>query len=192
MESLGERKGEMRNMENQGNGQVRLEFNVPSRGLIGYSTEFMTQTHGYGIINHSFDQYAPFITGRVGGRRSGVLVAQERGKVTNYSILALEDRGTIFVEPGTEVYEGMIVGEHNRENDLTVNITKEKALTNVRSANKDNTVNIRSTRQLTLEEAIQFLNDDEYCEVTPDSVRLRKKILNKNERERDQKRAKKA
>lgn len=98
----------------------------------------------------------------------------------------------IFVEPGTEVYEGMIVGEHNRENDLTVNITKEKALTNVRSANKDNTVNIRSTRQLTLEEAIQFLNDDEYCEVTPDSVRLRKKILNKNERERDQKRAKKA
>lgn len=147
---------------------------------------------GYGIINHSFDQYAPFITGRVGGRRSGVLVAQERGKVTNYSILALEDRGTIFVEPGTEVYEGMIVGEHNRENDLTVNITKEKALTNVRSANKDNTVNIRSTRQLTLEEAIQFLNDDEYCEVTPDSVRLRKKILNKNERERDQKRAKKA
>ncbi|MFC0014061.1 MULTISPECIES: translational GTPase TypA [Allobacillus] len=192
MESLGERKGEMRNMENQGNGQVRLEFNVPSRGLIGYSTEFMTQTHGYGIINHSFDQYAPFISGRVGGRRSGVLVAQERGKVTNYSILALEDRGTIFVEPGTEVYEGMIVGEHNRENDLTVNITKEKALTNVRSANKDNTVNIRSTRTLTLEEAIQFLNEDEYCEVTPESVRLRKKILNKSERERDQKRAKKA
>ncbi|GEL78436.1 translational GTPase TypA [Tenuibacillus multivorans] len=192
MESLGERKGEMLDMVNSGNGQVRLEFKVPSRGLIGYATEFMTQTHGFGIINHTFDSYEPTVGGRVGGRRQGVLVSQEKGKATNYSILALEDRGLIFVQPGTEVYEGMIVGEHNRENDLTVNITKEKALTNVRSAHKDNTQTIKSTRQLTLEEAIEYLDDDEYCEVTPESIRLRKKILNKGERERAEKRKQKA
>ncbi|RPF54003.1 translational GTPase TypA [Aquisalibacillus elongatus] len=190
MESLGQRKGEMLDMVNQGNGQVRLEFKVPSRGLIGYATEFMSQTRGYGILNHTFDDYAPVVDGTVGGRRQGVLVAQEKGKATNYSILALEDRGVIFVEPGTEVYEGMIVGEHNRENDLTVNISKEKALTNVRSAHKDNTQTIKSTRKLTLEEAIEYLDDDEYCEVTPDSIRLRKKILNKSERERAQKKTK--
>ncbi|MGM8214901.1 translational GTPase TypA [Bacillaceae bacterium W0354] len=184
MESLGERKGEMLDMVNHGNGQVRLEYKVPSRGLIGYSTEFMTQTHGYGIINHTFEAYEPIVGGRVGGRRQGVLVSLDRGKATTYSILGLEDRGTIFVEPGTEVYEGMIVGEHNRENDLTVNITREKAMTNVRSATKDNTTTLRSTRKLTLEEAIEYLNDDEYCEVTPESIRLRKKILNKSEREK--------
>ncbi|WP_027965128.1 translational GTPase TypA [Halalkalibacillus halophilus] len=190
MESLGERKGEMLDMANQGNGQVRIEFKVPSRGLIGYSTEFMTQTRGYGILNHTFEEYGPIAQGQVGGRRQGVLVSQEKGKATNYSILALEDRGVIFIEPTTDVYEGMIVGEHNRDNDLTVNITKEKALTNVRSANKDNTTTLKGTRKLTLEEAIEYLNDDEYCEVTPDSIRLRKKILNKSERERSQKKAK--
>lgn len=184
MESLGSRKGEMIDMVNQGNGQVRMEFKVPSRGLIGYSTEFMTQTRGFGIINHTFDKYEPVVPGQVGGRQRGVLVSLENGKASTYGIMGLEDRGTIFVEPGTEVYAGMIVGEHNRENDLTVNITKEKHLTNVRSANKDQTSTIRKTRTLTLEEAIEYLNDDEYCEVTPDSIRLRKKILNKNEREK--------
>ncbi|MGM0522920.1 MAG: translational GTPase TypA [Bacillota bacterium] len=184
MESLGSRKGEMIDMINQGNGQVRLEFKVPSRGLIGYSTEFLTQTRGYGIINHTFDSYQPVVKGKVGGRRQGVLVALENGKASTYGIMNLEDRGIIFVEPGTEVYAGMIVGEHNRDNDLTVNITKEKHLTNVRSANKDQTSTIRKTRQLSLEEAIEYLNDDEYCEVTPESIRLRKKILNKNEREK--------
>lgn len=184
MESLGSRKGEMIDMINQGNGQVRLEFNIPSRGLIGYSTEFLTQTRGYGIINHTFDSYQPVVKGKVGGRRQGVLVALENGKASTYGIMNLEDRGIIFVEPGTEVYAGMIVGEHNRDNDLTVNITKEKHLTNVRSANKDQTSTIRKTRQLSLEEAIEYLDDDEYCEVTPESIRLRKKILNKNEREK--------
>lgn len=184
MESLGARKGEMIDMINQGNGQVRLEFKVPSRGLIGYSTEFLTQTRGYGIINHTFDSYQPVVKGKVGGRRQGVLVALENGKASTYGIMNLEDRGIIFVEPGTEVYAGMIVGEHNRDNDLTVNITKEKHLTNVRSANKDQTSTIRKTRQLSLEEAIEYLDDDEYCEVTPGSIRLRKKILNKNEREK--------
>lgn len=184
MESLGARKGEMLDMVNHGTGQVRMEFRVPSRGLIGYATEFMTQTRGYGIINHTFDDYAPVVKGQVGGRREGVLVSLENGKASTYGIMNLEDRGTIFVEPGTEVYAGMIVGEHNRENDLTVNITKEKHLTNVRSANKDQTSTIRKTRTMSLEEAIQYLDDDEYCEVTPESIRLRKKILNKNEREK--------
>lgn len=184
MESIGYRKGEMQDMVNDGNGQVRLEFLVPSRGLIGYSTEFMTQTRGYGILNHTFDGYAPLTKGQVGGRREGVLVSLDKGKASTYGIMNLEDRGTIFVEPGTEVYEGMIVGEHNRENDLTVNITKEKHLTNIRSANKDTTNTIKKTRQMTLEQAIEYLDDDEYCEVTPESVRLRKKYLNKNEREK--------
>jgi len=184
IETLGSRKAEMLDMQNQGNGQVRLEFRIPSRGLIGYSTEFMTQTRGYGIINHTFDEYAPYTPGQVGGRRQGVLVALENGKASTYGIMNLEDRGTIFVEPGTEIYAGMIVGEHNRENDLTVNITKEKHLTNIRSANKDQTATIRKTRSMSLEEAIQYLNDDEYCEVTPKSIRLRKKILNKSEREK--------
>lgn len=190
MESLGERKGEMLDMTNYGNGQVRLLFKVPSRGLLGYATEFMSQTRGYGILNHTFSGYEPMVKDFVGGRRQGVLVALESGKASTYSILHLEDRGTIFVEPGTEVYAGMIVGEHNRENDLTVNITREKHLTNIRSAHKEHTTMIRKTRDMSLEEAIQYLNDDEYCEVTPQSIRLRKKILNKNEREKMAKRKK--
>lgn len=188
MESIGERKGEMLDMVNQGNGQVRLLFKVPSRGLLGYATEFMSLTRGYGILNHTFSDYEPLVKGYVGGRRQGVLVALENGKASAYGILHLEDRGTIFIEPGTEVYAGMIVGEHNRENDLTVNITREKHLTNVRSATKDQTAIIRKSRDMSLEEAIQYLDDDEYCEVTPESVRLRKKILNKNEREKAAKR----
>lgn len=188
MESLGERKGEMLDMANQGNGQVRIEFKVPSRGLLGYTTEFMSQTRGYGIINHTFEAFEPVIKGQVGGRREGVLVALENGKASTYGIMNLEDRGVIFITPGTEVYAGMIVGEHNRENDLTVNITKEKHLTNVRSATKDQTSTIRKTRDMSLEEALQYLSDDEYCEVTPESIRLRKKILNKNEREKAAKR----
>lgn len=190
MESIGERKGEMLDMVNDGNGQVRLTFHVPSRGLLGYATEFMSQTRGYGIINHTFSHYGPLVKDYVSGRREGALVALENGKTSAYGILHLEDRGTIFLEPGVEVYAGMIVGEHNRENDLTVNITREKHLTNIRSANKDQTSVIRKTREMSLEEAIQYLNDDEYCEVTPDSIRLRKKILDKGERERASKRNK--
>ncbi|MCA0987920.1 translational GTPase TypA [Guptibacillus algicola] len=190
MESLGERKGEMVNMVNNGSGQVRLEFMVPARGLIGYTTEFLTQTRGYGILNHTFETYMPLISGRVGGRRQGVLVSMEKGKASEYGIMGVEDRGTIFVEPGTEVYEGMIVGEHTRENDITVNIVKVKQMTNMRSANKDQTVSMKKPRVLTLEEALEYLNDDEYCEITPDSIRLRKKILDKNEREKQAKKNK--
>src|SRR5699024_7159363 len=191
MEAVGERKGEMIDMINDGNGQVRLLFTVPTRGLLGYTTEFLSQTRGYGILNHTFSGYEPYNEGLISGRRQGALVALENGKATTYGILHLEDRGTIFVEPTTEVYAGMIIGEHNRENDLTVNVTREKHLTNMRSANKDQTSIIRKTRDMTLEEAIQYLDDDEYCEVTPKAIRLRKQILNKTERERDAKRRKK-
>lgn len=190
MESLGTRKGELLDMVNNGNGQVRLVFSVPSRGLIGYSTEFLTITRGYGIINHSFDRYEPVVPGQIGGRRQGVLVSLETGKASSYGILQIEDRGTIFVEPGTEIYAGMIVGEHNRENDLTVNITKVKHATNIRSATKEQTTTMKKPRIFSLEEALQYLNDDEYCEVTPKSIRLRKKILDKNERERQAKKKK--
>ncbi|KAA9026016.1 translational GTPase TypA [Niallia endozanthoxylica] len=190
MESMGSRKGEMLDMINNGNGQVRLIFNVPARGLIGYSTEFLTLTRGYGIMNHTFDSYQPMQPGQVGGRRQGVLVSMENGKATTYGIMGVEDRGIIFVDAGTEIYEGMIVGEHNRENDLTVNITKMKQQTNVRSATKDQTNTMKKPRILTLEESLEYLNEDEYCEVTPESIRLRKKILNKNEREKAAKKKK--
>lgn len=184
MESIGARKGEMLDMINNGSGQVRLIFNVPARGLIGYTTEFMSLTRGYGIINHTFDSYQPMLQGQVGGRHQGVLVSMETGKASIYGIMQVEDRGTIFVEPGTEIYEGMIVGENTRENDISVNITKMKQQTNVRSATKDQTNVIKRPRVMTLEESLEYLNDDEYCEVTPVSVRLRKKILDKNEREK--------
>ena len=190
MESMGERKGELLDMINNGNGQVRLIFNVPARGLIGYTTEFLTLTRGYGIMNHTFDSYQPMQQGQVGGRRQGVLVSMENGKATTYGIMGVEDRGVIFVEPGTEIYEGMIVGEHSRENDLSVNITKMKQQTNVRSATKDQTNTIKKPRILTLEESLEYLNEDEYCEVTPESIRLRKKILNKSEREKSAKKKK--
>src|SRR5699024_146945 len=191
MESLGERKGEMIDMVQHDTGHARLLFNVPTRGLLGYTTEFMSQTRGYGVMSHTFSEYRPMIKGLVGGRRQGTLVASENGKATMYSILQLEDRGSIFVEPGTEVYAGMIVGEHNRENDLTVNITRERHLTNIRSAHKEQTEIIRKTRDMSLEEAIQYLNDDEYCEVTPKAIRLRKRILNQSEREKMARRSKK-
>jgi GTP-binding protein len=184
MESIGARKGEMLDMINNGSGQVRLIFNVPARGLIGYTTEFLTLTRGYGIINHTFDSYQPLLPGQVGGRHQGVLVSMESGKASTYGIMQVEDRGTIFVEPGTEIYEGMVVGENTRENDITVNITKVKQATNVRSATKDQTAVIKKPRIMTLEESLEYLNDDEYCEVTPESIRIRKKILDKNERER--------
>lgn len=192
MESMGARKGEMLDMVNNGSGQVRLMFMVPARGLIGYTTEFLTLTRGFGIMNHSFDSYQPVHAGQVGGRRQGVLVSMETGKSSTYGIMQVEDRGVIFVEPGTEVYEGMIVGEHTRENDLAVNIVKLKQATNVRSATKDQTSVIKKPRIMTLEESLEYLNDDEYCEITPESIRLRKKILDKNEREKAAKKKKMA
>ncbi len=190
IESLGQRKGEMVDMVTTDNGLTRLIFNVPARGLIGYTTEFMSMTRGYGIINHTFDEFRPRIKGRIGGRRNGVLVSMDQGSASEYAILGLEDRGINFMEPGTDVYEGMIVGQNNRENDLTVNITKVKHQTNVRSATKDQTETMKKPRKLSLEEALEFINDDELVEVTPENVRLRKKILNKGLREKEAKRIK--
>lgn len=191
IQSLNERHGTMRNMENTGRGTARLEYLVPSRGMIGYSTEFVQMTHGYGILNHTFEQYQAVIKEEIGGRRNGALVSTETGKATTYGIMQVEDRGTIFVEPGTEVYEGMIVGENAREADIDVNIVRSKNLTNVRSATKDQTATIKAPRILNLEQSLVFMDDDEYCEVTPENVRLRKQILNKSERARYNKRKKK-
>lgn len=176
MESLGPRKAEMLNMTHLGFNQIRLEFLIPSRGLIGYRTEFLTLTRGYGILNHSFDSYQPLVHQEVGGRREGVLVSSETGIATTYGILSVEDRGVLFVTPGTEIYEGMIVGEHNRENDIIVNVCKEKHMTNVRSSTKEETVKMKAARVLSLEQALEYLDDDEYCEITPKSIRLRKNI----------------
>lgn len=190
IEALGQRKAEMQDMIHSGNGQVRLVFLAPARGLIGFTTEFLSMTRGYGIMNHTFDQYLPLIQGVIGGRRNGALVSVDNGKATMYSIMSVEERGTVFVEPGTEIYEGMIVGENSRDKDLGVNITKAKQMTNVRSATKDQTSVIKKPRILTLEESLEFLNDDEYCEITPETIRLRKQILNKSEREKAAKKRK--
>ena len=192
IESLSNRKGEMQDMQHNDNGQVRIVFLVPARGLLGYTTEFLSMTRGYGIMNHTFDQYLPYIPTSIGGRRNGALVSTDTGKATTYGIMGVEERGVIFTVPGTEIYEGMIVGEHSRENDLAVNITKAKQQTNIRSATKDQTSVIKTPKKLSLEESLEFLSDDEYCEITPETIRLRKQILNKGEREKANKRKKQA
>ena len=191
IDSLSQRKGEMKNMASTGNNQTRLDFLVPSRGLIGYNNEFMSQTGGYGIMNHSFDSYKPVVKNWEPGRQNGALVSISQGKSTTYSLQTVEQRGELFIGAGVEVYEGMIVGQSSRDRDIAVNVIKGKNLTNTRAAGKDHAAAIRTPKTLTLEEAIEFLNDDEYCEVTPESVRLRKKILNTSERQKaDKKRNK--
>ena len=183
IEMLGTRGGNMENMENREQ-QVRLNYTIPSRGLIGFMTDFMTLTKGYGIINHTFKEYAPMAANTVGQRKLGVLVSMENGKATAYALGALEDRGIMFIEPGTEVYEGMIVGEGNQDKDLAVNAVKSKNLTNTRSAGKDHTVVLKRPREMSLEVCLDYINDDELVEVTPENFRLRKKILNTNERKK--------
>ncbi len=183
IELLGHRGGNMENMITKG-GHTKLIYTIPSRGLIGFMTEFMTLTKGYGILSHTFKEYAPMTTSEVGKRKNGVLVSMENGKATAYALGALEDRGIMFIEPGTEVYEGMIVGENNHDNDLAVNVVKSKNLTNTRSATKDHTVVLKRPREMSLEVCLDYINDDELVEVTPVSYRLRKKILNTNERKK--------
>lgn len=184
IEAIGLRKGEMQKLDPTPSGETsRIEFVVPSRGLIGFRTDFLTMTRGYGIMSHSFLEYGTW-RGDVTTRRQGVLVASEGGSTTAYSLQNLEDRGIMFVKPGTVVYEGMVVGEHTRENDLTINVTRAKHMSNVRSATKDETVRLKTARTLSLEQAIAYIEDDELCEITPSSVRLRKRELAKNEREK--------
>ncbi|MGB4825118.1 MAG: translational GTPase TypA, partial [Leuconostoc mesenteroides] len=190
IDSLNQRKGEMVNMESVGNGQTRLTYMAPSRGLIGYSTEFMSATRGYGIFNHTYAEYRPVVRNWEPGRRNGALVSINQGTTTNYAIMGVEDRGQMFVGAGIEVYEGMIVGMNARDNDISVNVTKLKPQSNVRSSNKDQTSSIKTPRIMNLEASLEFLNDDEYVEVTPENVRIRKAILNTAEREKSAKRRK--
>ena len=183
IEALGTRGANMISMNNVGN-QVRLSYDIPSRGLIGFMTDFMTMTKGYGIINHTFKEYMPMADAVVGERKLGVLVSMENGKASAYGLGQLEDRGIMFIEPGTEVYEGMIVGENTRENDLAVNVVKQKQQTNTRSAGKDHTVVLKRPRKLSLEVCLDYINSDELVEVTPENFRMRKKILKTEERKK--------
>ena len=184
IEALGNRDGEMVNMHSHEN-QVRLSYIVPSRGLIGFMTEFMTMTKGYGIINHTFKEYRKLAGSKVGQRKQGVLVSMENGKATAYALGQLEDRGVMFIEPGAEVYEGMIVGENNHDNDLAVNVVKGKKLTNTRASGSDHTVVLKRPRLLSLEVCLDYINNDELVEVTPMSYRMRKKILNTELRKKE-------
>jgi len=180
-QKLGPRKGHMIRMVNHGSGRVRLEFRVPSRGLLGFRTEFMTETRGSGLMHHLFDGYEPW-QGNIASRFTGALVADRPGRATAYAIEHLQPRGTFFIALGEEVYEGMIVGEHSRPNDLEVNITKEKKLTNMRSSTADETAHLAPPRPLSLEQALEFIRDDELVEATPHAFRLRKKFLRAGQR----------
>ena len=183
IEALGNREAIMENMSSS-EGNTRLVYTIPSRGLIGFSTDFMTITKGYGMLNHTYKEYRPMAGNTVGERKLGVLVSMENGKATAYALGGLEDRGVMFVEPGTDVYEGMVVGEHTHENDIVVNVVRGKNLTNTRSAGKDHTVVLKRPRLFSLETALDYINSDELVEVTPTSFRIRKKYLTENERKR--------
>ena len=183
MQLVGNRCAETINMISD-NGQTRLIYVIPSRGLISFMNQFMTLTKGYGIINHSFKEYRPKITRPIGQRSTGVLVATDAGKTTAYALKDTEERGTMFIGPGVDVYEGMIVGENKYNSDLAVNVVKTKSLGNQRSANKDVTVVLKSPRKMSLENCLDYINSDELCEITPKSIRMRKKILNTAERKK--------
>lgn len=181
IESLGFRRGTLENMESD-NGMTKVHYVIPSRGLIGFMTNFLTMTKGYGIINHSYLDYRPMEGETVGERQLGVLVSIDNGQTTAYALGGVEDRGVMFVGPGVEVYEGMIVGEHSRDNDLVVNVTKGKQMTNTRSSSKDSTVVLKKPRFFNLEACLDYVNDDELVEVTPQSIRLRKRLLTEQAR----------
>ena len=186
MEELGRRRGDLQNMESDGKGRVRLEYLIPARGLIGFQGEFMTLTRGTGLMSHVFHEYAPVDTGKgeLAGRRNGVLISQDDGAAVAYAIWKLQDRGRMFVEHNTPVYEGMIIGIHSRDNDLVVNPIKGKQLTNVRSSGTDEAVRLVPPIQMSLEYAVEFIEDDELVEITPKSIRLRKRFLKEHERKK--------
>src|SRR5690625_2862898 len=184
MEELGRRRGELQNMQPDGQGRTRLEYRIPARGLIGFQTEFMTLTRGTGLMSHIFDEFAPLRDGAVAERRNGVLISQDDGEAVAYALWKLQERGRMFVHPNEPVYEGMIIGINNRDNDLVVNPIREKKMTNVRTVLKDEHVDLVAPIDLTLEYAVEFINDDELVEVTPESIRLRKRFLKEHERRR--------
>ncbi len=189
IEKMTERKAELIDMRPSGVGKTRIIFKAPSRGLIGYQSQFLTDTRGTGLMNRLFDSYGPY-KGDMGGRRNGALISTDKGEAVAYGIFNLQDRGTMFIGHGDKVYQGMIVGEHNRENDLDINVLKAKQLSNVRAAGKDDAMILTPPRKMSLEDMIAYINDDELLEVTPKSMRLRKKFLTPNERELAKKAAK--
>ena len=188
-EKLSDRKGRMTNLQNHGSGRVNLEFSIPSRGLIGFRSQFLTDTQGAGIMNKLFDGYAPWF-GPIPQRKSGALVSDRNGKVTTYACIGMVDRGELFISVGTDVYDGMIIGERNRDGDLNVNITREKKLTNMRASGSDNTVTLRPPKQLSLDQYIEFIAEDELVEITPENLRLRKMELDQNKRASQKKKEK--
>lgn len=186
IEELNRRKGEMRNFHTNEHNITTIEFSLPTRGLIGYRNEFLTVTRGLGILTSVFDSYGPY-RGEIAGRKNGALISMNQGKVTAYACFNLQSRGTIFVKPGDDVYEGMVIGENSRDNDLVVNITREKQLTNVRASGTDESLILTPPTVLTLEQAIDFIQDDEFVEVTPNNIRLRKKVLSESQRKSSRK-----
>jgi GTP-binding protein len=188
VEQISQRKGELQDMRPSGAGKTRLVFHAPSRGLIGYHGEFLTDTRGTGVMNRIFNSYGPY-RGPIAGRRNGALIANAEGTAVAYALWNLEERGPMFIDPGTAVYEGMMVGEHSRGNDLDVNVLKGKQLTNIRAAGKDEAVRLTPPRKMSLEQAITYIDDDELVEITPKSIRLRKRFLNPEDRKRARKQA---
>jgi GTP-binding protein len=184
MELLGERRGELRDMSPDGKGRVRLDYVIPARGLIGFRTDYLTATSGTGLMYHTFSHYGPMRKGDLGRRVNGVLVANGNGKALGYALFNLQERGRLFVGPGDEIYEGMIVGIHSRGNDLIVNPMKAKQLTNIRAAGSDENILLTPATRYSLEQALEFIDDDELVEVTPRSIRLRKKLLKEHQRKR--------
>lgn len=184
MEELGRRKGDLQDMQPDGKGRVRLEYRIPARGLIGFQSLFMTMCRGTGIMSHVFDEYGPIKHGDVGERRSGVIISQDDGDAVAYALWKIQERGRLFVSPGDKLYEGMIIGEHSRENDIVVNPIKGKQLTNIRASGTDEAIRLVPPVKLTLEMAVEFINDDELVEITPHSIRLRKRYLKDYERKR--------
>ena len=184
MSRLAERRGELLNMIPDGRGRIRLEYRIPARGLIGFRTEYLTVTAGTGLLYHVFERYAPRAPGEIGQRNNGVLVSMIGGRAAAYALFNLQERGALFIGHGDEVYEGMIVGIHSRGNDLPVNPTKGKQLTNIRAAGSDENILLTPPIRFSLEQALEFIDDDELVEITPHSIRLRKKLLREHERRR--------
>jgi len=184
MEQMGLRKGDLTNMIPDGKGRIRLEYTIPARGLIGFRNAFLTLTSGTGILTSTFSHYGPIKAGEVTNRQNGVLVSMATGTALTYSLETLQDRGKLFLSPGDEVYEGQLAGIHSRDNDLVINPTKAKKLDNMRASGKDETIQLTPALKFTLEQALEFIADDELVEVTPKSIRLRKKMLNENDRKR--------
>src|SRR5690606_11792748 len=184
MEKLGIRKGQLRNMELDGKGRVRLDYMLPARGLIGFQSEFKTLTSGSGLMFHIFDHYGPKQEGAIAKRPNGVMISNGQGKAPGYALMGLQERGRLLIDAGEDIYEGMLVGIHAKDNDLTVNALREKQLTNIRAAGKDDAISLTPPIRMSLEQALEFIEEDELVEVTPKAIRLRKKLLTESDRKR--------